>query len=344
MTHDHGTAPVRVGVLGAASIAWRRVLPAMTACPDVEVVAVASRDPRRARRFADRFGCAAVTGYEALLERTDVEAVYVPLPAALHHTWAARALEAGRHVLVEKPMATTAEEARELTALAESRGLVLRENFIFLHHPRHQAVTELLRDGRIGRLRMLHASFCVPPLSPDDIRYTRDLGGGALLDTGVYPLRTAVRFLGRGLRVTGATLRIRPRDGLDVSGQVLLAADSGVLASLDFGFEHSYGARYTLWGDRARLTADQAVSPPAELRTQLRIEEQDRVEQLLLPPADQFLACVAEFAAAVRGADASRGTGRAAWHADAVATLELVDAVRERAVRVPCEEGGTKNA
>ncbi|AYN39394.1 gfo/Idh/MocA family oxidoreductase [Streptomyces dangxiongensis] len=344
MTHDHGTPPVRVGVLGAASIAWRRVVPAMTACPDVDVVAVASRDPRRARRFADRFGCAAVTGYEALLERTDIEAVYVPLPAALHHTWAARALAAGRHVLIEKPMATTAEEARELTALAESRGLVLRENFMFLHHPRHRAVTELLRDGRIGRLRMLHASFCVPPLPPDDIRYTLGLGGGALLDTGVYPLRTAVHFLGRGLRVTGATLRTRPRDGLDLSGQVLLAADSGVLASLDFGFEHGYGARYALWGDRARLTADQTVSPPAELRTQLRIEEQDREERLLLPPADQFLACVTEFAAAIRGPVASRGTGRDPWHADAVATLELVDAVRERAVRVPCEGDGPQNA
>ncbi|MFF9088264.1 Gfo/Idh/MocA family protein [Streptomyces sp. NPDC014991] len=343
MTPDHGTAPVRVAVLGAASIAWRRVLPAMAACPDVEVVAVASRDPRRARRFADRFGCAAVTGYEALLERTDVDAVYVPLPAALHRTWASRALAAGRHVLVEKPMATTAAEARELTALAERRGLVLRENFMFLHHPRHRAATELLRDGRIGRLRMLHASFCVPPLSPDDIRYTHELGGGALLDTGVYPLRTAVHFLGRRLRVTGATLRTRPRDGLDVSGQVLLASDAGVLASLDFGFEHSYGARYALWGDRARLTADQIVSPPAGLRTHLRIEEQDRVEDLLLPAADQFQACVAEFAAAVRAAGACDGTGPDLWHADAVATLELVDAVRERAVRVPYEERGAEH-
>ncbi|MEV0370836.1 Gfo/Idh/MocA family oxidoreductase [Streptomyces sp. NPDC050636] len=326
--------PVRTGVLGAASIAWRRVLPAMAECPDIELVAVTSRDAERAGRFADRFGCAAVSGYEALLDRDDIDAVYVPLPAALHHEWAARALRAGKHVLVEKPMATTAREARELVTLAERAGLVLRENFMFLHHPRHDAAAKLLSSGRIGELRALHAAFCIPPLPGEDIRYAPELGGGALLDAGVYPLRTAIRFLGGGLRVTGATLRTRAADGLDLSGQVLLASDAGVLVSLDFGFEHSYGARYSLWGSRARISTEQAFSPSAQYRPVLLLEEQDHTEQFVLPAAAQDLRCVADFAAAVRGGGASAGPEEARWRADAVTTLELVDQVRERAVRV----------
>ncbi|MEV4439894.1 Gfo/Idh/MocA family oxidoreductase [Streptomyces sp. NPDC049577] len=328
--------PVRIGVLGAAAIAGRRVLPAMAACPGVEVVAVAARDAGRARAFADRFGCAAAPGYRELLEREDVEAVYVPLPNALHHEWTVRALEAGKHVLVEKPMATTAAGARELTALAARSNLVLRENFMFLHHPRHDAAAALVEQGRIGELRALHAAFCIPPLPRDDIRYVPELGGGALLDAGVYPLRTAIRFLGRGLTVTGATLRTRAGDGLELSGQILLAAESGALASLDFGFEHSYAARYALWGSRARISTEQAFSPPAELRPVLLLEEQDHTEQFVLPAADQYGRSVAAFAAAVRAGE-SGGPEEERWRADAVATLELVDAVRERAVRVPCD-------
>ncbi|MFJ9468127.1 Gfo/Idh/MocA family protein [Streptomyces caniferus] len=326
--------PVRIGVLGAASIAWRRVLPAMAACPDIEVVAVAARDVGRARRFADRFGCAAVAGYQPLLERADIDAVYVPLPAALHHAWAARALRAGKHVLVEKPMAGSAEEARELVTLATRAGLVLRENFMFLHHPRHAAVESLLRSGRIGELRSLHAAFCIPPLPAEDIRYVPELGGGALLDAGVYPLRTAMRFLGRGLRVAGATLRTRAADGLDLSGQVLLAADSGVQASLEFGFEHAYAARYALWGSRARLTTEHAFSPAADQRPALLLEEQGGTERIDLPAADQYLRCVADFASAVRTDGASDGPEEARRRADAVTTLELADRIRACAVRV----------
>jgi dTDP-3,4-didehydro-2,6-dideoxy-alpha-D-glucose 3-reductase len=330
-----GVRPLRLGALATSSIARRRLLPTAVATPGVALVAVAGRSAATAREVAGRFGCAAEADYEALLRRPDVEAVYVSTPAALHHRWADRALRAGKHVLVEKPLGVDADEARRLCSLARDRGLVLRENFMFTHHPQHAFAADLVRRGRIGTPSAFRASFCVPPLRPDDIRYAPALGGGALLDVGVYPLRAAALLLGPGVRVAGATLRVRATDGLDLSGQALLVSPSGVLAEVAFGFEHAYASSYTLWGDRGRLTVTRAFTPLPAHRPELLLEEQDHEERFTLPAADQLRLCLEDFAAAVRGGGGTEDVRRR----DAVALLECVDDVRDRAVRVTVGDG-----
>ncbi|MEU3984640.1 Gfo/Idh/MocA family oxidoreductase [Streptomyces sp. NPDC026672] len=329
--------PLRLGALGTSSIARRRALPTAVATPEVELVAVAGRSADKAAEFATQFGCAAEDDFDSLLARPDVEAVYVSTPTALHHTWAARALRAGKHVLVEKPIAADAHEAHELAELAGRSGLVLRENFMFLHHPQHVRAAELAQEGRLGRLTTLQAAFCIPPLPPGDIRYQPGMGGGALLDVGVYPLRAAQLLLGRGLRVAGAVLRTRAEDGLDLSGHALLVSPDGVLADVTFGFEHAYASTYTLWGDRARLTVPRAFTPPPAHQPVLVLEEQDHEERFTLPAADQLRTCLAQFAAAVRQGEA--GGREAEVRADAVAGMELVDAVHKVAERVVVEAG-----
>lgn len=207
---------VRMGVLGCADIAWRRMLPALAAHPAVEVVAVGSRDGAKAAAFAQRFGGEPVTGYEAVLGRSDVDAVYVPLPPALNADWTRRALEADKHVLCEKPLTGSARQASELWDLARARDRALFENYMFLCHPQHQVVDDLLAAGRIGHLRSLTAEFTIPGKPSDDIRHCRDLDGGALTGVGGYPLRTALRHLGPGLGVAGAHLKSDPRTGVRV--------------------------------------------------------------------------------------------------------------------------------
>ncbi|MEU2982454.1 Gfo/Idh/MocA family protein [Streptomyces hirsutus] len=321
--------PLRLGAFGTSSIAWRRVLPTVTRMPQWDLVAVAGRTAKKAAQFAEHFRCAAEDDAEALLERTDIDAVYVSTPTALHRTWAERALRAGKHVLVEKPIGTTAAEARSLCALAAERRLALRENFMFLHHPQHVRAREMVADGRLGRPASFRAAFCIPPLPDDDIRYDARLGGGALLDVGVYPLRAAALLLGPGLEPAGATLRTRASDGLELSGQVLLVSPSGVLAELAFGFEHAYASTYTLVGDRARLTVTRAFTPPPAHQPLLVLEEQDREERLTLPAADQLMLLLEEFADAVR-----TGGGSAEPHSESVAMMELVDTIRTTARRV----------
>ena len=329
---------VRFGVLGCSSVARRRSIPALVSCPGTSLTAVASRDPEKAKRFAAEFDCAATT-YEELLVREDIDAIYVPLPAALHVTWGLRVLEAGRHLLLEKPAATTAQSARELVRLAVERDLVLRENFTFPFHSQHRAVAELVAEGRLGTVRSFSGAFCFPPLPDCDIRYSAPLGGGSLLDAGVYPVRAAQLLLGDELRVVGGSLRIDPVREVDVAGQALLVSAGGVLVDVRFGFEHTYGSWYSLWGSGARLLVDRAFTPPASWSPVLHIDGQDHSERRALSPDDQFEAAIASFADAVL-------TGRTARHPEEerrceqlVRTLELVDDIARLAVRVPAGGG-----
>lgn len=298
-SHRAGT-PVRIGVLGCADIARRRVLPAMAGARGVEIAAVAARDIGRAEETARPYGCRAVQGYDALLALHDVDAVYVPLPAALHARWTERALLADKHVLVEKPLSCDPVRTAELMALARARGLALMENVMFVHHPQHAAVQRLLTERRIGELRGLRAEFTVPRRERDDIRLQPELGGGALWDTGVYPVRTAVQFLGTGLEVVGARLASSGGLAVDTAGAALLEAPGGATAQLVFGLDHGYRSAYELVGSEGRITVDRAYTPPAGHRPVLRVETPAGTEEITLEPHDQVEATVLAFAAAAR--------------------------------------------
>ncbi|GAA1439517.1 Gfo/Idh/MocA family oxidoreductase [Nocardiopsis tropica] len=301
-TREGRGAPVRLGVLGCADIAWRRVLPAVATTPSVRLVAVASRDAAKAERFADRFGGAAVTGYENLLAREDLDAVYVPLPVALRHEWVGRALAAGLHVLSEKPLTTGPGSSAELLAEAERRNLTVMENFAFRYHRQHHELRRLVAEGAIGRPRALMCEFGVPQRAPGDIRHDPALGGGALLDVGVYPLALAQFLWGGGLRVGGAVLERVEDTGVDVRGGALLSAPDGGTAQAGFGFGLHYRNEYTVWGDSGTLRLDRAFTPPETLRPTLELRTGSAAEDLPLEPDHQFRNLLDAFADGVRGA------------------------------------------
>ncbi|MFD0773152.1 Gfo/Idh/MocA family protein [Streptomonospora algeriensis] len=320
------SADVRLGVLGCADIAWRRMLPAAERTPGVCVTAVAGRDQRRTARFAERFSAAAVHDYGELLQRSDIDAVYIALPNSLHHEWACRAVQSGRHVLVEKPMTCCYRHTVELIAQARANRRVLMENVTAQRHTQHEEVELLVAEGRIGTLRSFSAHFGIPPLPAGNIRYRSDLGGGVLLDLGIYTLRAAMRFAGPRLALRGAVLRTDPATGVDMSGAALLASSEGVDAHLSFGFDHDYACGYTLWGSQGSIRAERAVSVPADTRPVLTVSRKGESETVLAAACDQDSVTLAEFA------DQTRGRGAAAAHQ--VATLRsarLLDAVRTAA-------------
>jgi len=329
MDHAGSPAPVRIGVIGCADIAWRRVLPALRAEPLTEVTAIASRTRDRALRFTDAFGGEPVAGYAPLLERDDIDAVYVPLPAMLHAEWVERALRAGKHVLAEKPLTADRKQSERLFELASRRGLLLMENFMFLHHPQHRSVAAMLADGVIGELRSFASDFTIPPKPQGDIRYQADVGGGALLDIGVCPLRAAVLFLGTDLDVAGAVLRHERDRDVVVGGSALLTTGSGVSAQLTFGMEHSYTNRYEFRGSTGRLWLNRVFTPAATYEPVVHVERQGHSEQFVLPPQDQFALSVRAFARA-----AVDGERPEDWTRDCVGQASLVDAVRAQATNI----------
>lgn len=304
------------------------MLPALRDCPAIELAAVASRSTEKAERVAAEFGCTAHHGYEALLADAAIDAVYVPLPTGLHEKWVTAALGAGKHALVEKSSAMDAASARRMAGLAGDRGLLLVENFLFPHHSQTAWVQAALKGGMLGRLVELRATFSFPHRADDDIRYVRELGGGALYDVGTYALRAARLLLGDDLRVAGATLTDDAARGVDVHGTALLDHTGGQVAQLSWGIGLQYECRWDLLGTGGRMVLERAFTPPPGLQPTVRIECGRELRTETLPADDYYGNMLRHFAAAVRD-PAAHATERESLVRQAL----LLDAVRRSATQ-----------
>lgn len=278
------------GVLGTANIALRSVMPAMQAIEGNELVAASSRSQTNADAAAAQFGIASLGSYEALLERADIEAVYVPLPNSLHYEWVTKALEAGKHVLVEKSAFVTLQEAERAVALARAKGLAIVENFQFQHHSQHRTVRKLMQDGAIGAVRSIRASFGFPPFGGDgNIRYKKELGGGALLDSGAYTLKATSFLFGNHFEVKAAHLSYNEQYGVDWFGGAFLVDESrGIFSEVAWGFENFYQCNYEIWGSSGKLTATRAYTAKADFRPVILLEQNGGAEELVLDNDDHF--------------------------------------------------------
>ena len=203
---------MRLGLLSTARIN-DAILAAAAESDRVDVVAVASRDGERARLYADEHGIARAHGsYEALLEDSDVDAIYVSLPNALHHEWTMSALEAGKHVLCEKPYSRDPADVEQAFATARSAGLVLMEAFMYRHHPQTHAIAALVRDGALGKLLSVRSTFTFPLASLTDVRARPELAGGALMDVGCYCVSGSRLIAGEPVSVFGTETKGPNRD------------------------------------------------------------------------------------------------------------------------------------
>jgi predicted dehydrogenase len=203
------SSTIRIGILGAAAIVPMALTNPAQSVPDVQILAIAARDPKRAYRMAKKQHIPRVhQTYSALLADHDIDAIYNPLPNALHAEWTIKALKAGKHVLCEKPFASNAAEAEEMARVANETGLVLSEAFAYRYHPLTARVKQIIASGELGKIKHLEAEFSFLLPSPNNIRFNYELGGGALMDCGCYPV-SLVRFLaGAEPRVEHAEARL----------------------------------------------------------------------------------------------------------------------------------------
>ncbi len=208
----------------------------LEATPDgVEIAAVASRDGAKAQAYASEHGIARAHGsYEALLDDDELDAVYISLPNGMHHEWTLKAIEAGKHVLVEKPYSRRAAEAEEAWDAAERAGVVVMEAFMWRHHPQAEAARTLVEQGKIGRLREIRTTFSFPLFDHDNVRMVADLDGGALMDVGCYCISGARLLGGEPERVFGEQV-VGPT-GVDVDFYGTLRFPNDVVGLFDASF------------------------------------------------------------------------------------------------------------
>jgi len=213
------------GILGTARIAERAVIPALLSMKHTPVIAVASRNLTRAQEFAAPFEIPRAYGsYEELLSDSNVQAVYIPLPNSEHAPWAIKAMQAGKHVLVEKPFALNANEAQLMISTALEHSVVLMEGFMYRYSNRFEKIHEIVRSGTIGKVRLVQSGFSFTLSNPDDIRLAPDLGGGALYDLGCYSINLQRLLVGREPASVQALCQMS-KSGVDLQ----------TVATLDFG-------------------------------------------------------------------------------------------------------------
>lgn len=291
---------MKIGILGTADIAFRRFLQALQKCPEFTYAGVASRTPEKTARFVEAYGGQAYPSYDALLADESIDAVYVPLPPALHYEWGRKVLESGKHLLMEKPFTVNLTQTEALLALADEKGLAVHENYMFLYHSQLQKVKNLIADGTLGELRLIRAAFGFPKRGSDDFRYKKELGGGALLDCGGYPVRLALELLGESAKVTQARL-IQPEGyEVDLYGSAVLENEDGLCAQVSFGMDNAYQCQLEVWGSKATLIAPRIFTAGPELKPPMLLRTSTGEETVELEHDDQFLGSIRVFAALKR--------------------------------------------
>jgi predicted dehydrogenase len=298
--------PVRWGVLGAARIAEGAVLPGMTRSRTCAPLAVAARDATRADAMAEKFGLPRSYGsYDALLADPEVEAVYVALPNHLHVEWARRAAEAGKHVLVEKPIALTAADLAAFDGVDPD--LKIAEAFMVRHQPRWQALDEILRSGQYGAPRTVSSLLSFMMTNADDFRTRPEWGGGALYDLGCYTAMAARFVFGREpVRVLAECNR--DQRGIDMVSSALLDFGQGCHAIMAVSLAQASAQTLQIVCERGSMDLPKAYVPSRTEPNLIHIDTStdhanSDVTTRAFDPLDQYEAEVSNFARAMRGED-----------------------------------------
>jgi len=254
--------PLRFGILGAARIAPDALIKAAQNVPDADVVAVAARDPKRAREFADAHSIPRVLAtYDDLVNDPELDVIYNPLPNSLHCEWTIAALRAGKHVLCEKPLASNAVEAERMAKAADESGKILGEAFHYRYHPLADRIRALMTDGTLGRLVRVEGDFSVP-IPETNIRFDWGLAGGATMDLGCYPLHMIRYFSGLTPRVVSAKAETGPKN-IDIAMDVDLELAGGVTAKMSCAMKKDSPLRASFMarGERGELRVTNPIAP-----------------------------------------------------------------------------------
>lgn len=292
---------IKIGVMGCASIAYRSVIPAILTLKDrFELVAIASRTEEKAKQYAEQFNCEGLVGYDKLLERTDIEAIYMPLPTGLHKEWVLKCLQAGKHVYVEKSIAMNFADTTEMVSLAKWNNLALMEGYMFRYHAQHQKVFELLDSGVIGDIRHFCASFGFPPLSSDNFRYDPVIGGGALMDCAGYTVSASSFILRQHMEVKAASV-FYDKGGSSIYGSAFLKAENEIGVSLAFGFDNYYQCSYSIWGSKGKISLKKAFTPKADEATIVQLELPGDATSFTIAPDNHFVRIFEDFYRLISG-------------------------------------------
>lgn len=313
---------IRIGVICPSEIAFRRFLPSLMKVEDFVFAGVAIANAEewgmtseqyapicvseraKAQTFIDNFGGKIFDSYTDICTSNDVDAIYLPLPPALHYKWAKLALESGKHALIEKPFTIKQADTEELINIARNNNLAVHEDYMFVYHNQLQAINDIIVSGEIGKVRHYRVQFGFPRRAANDFRYKKALGGGALLDAGGYTIKYASQLLGETAKLTTAASYYEDEWEVDIFGSATLVNDEGTVAQLSFGMDNNYKCMVEAWGSLGTLTTGRVLTAPDGFEPDVIIRKGNEDEVRKLPSDAAFVKSIKRFAECVKNAEA----------------------------------------
>lgn len=316
---------IRIGIICPSEIAFRRFMPALQKVEGMAFAAIAiaspeewfgdlsnvsaqqiekqqSRERAKAQTFIEQYGGEIIVGYETLVSSDKIDAIYIPLPPALHHKWAKLSMQKGKHVFVEKPSTTSLNDTMDLISVASERGLALHENYMFIYHSQLEEIQSVVKSGEIGDVRLYRITFGFPRRAANDFRYNKALGGGALLDAGGYCMKYANWLLGGDAHVVTAQASYIDDFEVDMYGSATMNNEDGQIAQIAFGMDNDYRCDIEIWGSKGTITSGRILTAPEGFVPSYTIKKNQDIETRKLSADDAFSKSIQRFVDCVENA------------------------------------------
>lgn len=308
---------ISLGIICPSEIAFRRFLPACIKISNIkfrgvgvhsaiekfgekkvsetEIKETISKQYSKAEEIVKNYGGRIFNSYEEIVTSPDIDAVYIPLPPALHYKWAKLALENNKHVLLEKPFTTNFNDTKALLCLAIEHSCAVHENYMFLYHKQLKVIKKIISNGKLGDIRLHRISFGFPRRTQNDFRYNKELGGGAFLDAGGYTLKLASLLLGEELKVKYSTLNRFYNLDVDGYGSATLVSDNGRVVQVAFGMDNDYKCELEIWGSKGTLYTNRILTAPVGYSPEIIIKHNNEIEKISVESDDTFYKSILSF-------------------------------------------------
>jgi len=315
------TDSIRWGILSTANIGINKVIPAIQKASNGVVTAIASRNKERAAEVASQLNIEKSYGsYEELLADDDIDAIYIPLPNQMHAEWAIKCAEAGKATLCEKPLASTADEAQTMVDAFKSRGILFAEAFMYRFHPQNQRAQYMVQDGAIGTPQIMSATFTFALSDPDNIRLSKELAGGALMDVGCYCINSMRFITGEEPSKVAAFANFGAETDVDEQITGILEFPSGIRGHFDASLRTFRTHSYEVRGTEGRILLPGSYVPDHSANTMIHHWRGDSYDVIEVEAVDQYQLMVEDFADALLNSRPPRFDPQ-----DAVNNMRVID-------------------
>ncbi len=302
----NSSSKIKFGVIGCSRVALKGMLPALRDSELAELVIIGSRDLEKAKDVASQFGAKKWGNYEDVLQDTEINAIYVSLPNGLHEEWTLKALEAGKHVICEKPAAISYAVAKRMVKAAKDNNVRLLEGLMFRYHPQHAKVKEFIDNGTLGELLKFEGCFAYAMPDRASNAMSKELAGGTFNDQLPYPVYSSRMFFKEEPKSVLCSIQNDAKSGISIKSDIVLNYSDGKQAFVSSFFGSYYQSTYSILGTKAHIRMGRAYAVPRDMPTKVFLDKNDKIEEIIIEPADHFRLMVDDFCAEVLKGEVSK--------------------------------------